>query len=103
MPIYVVAVAGKAVAAFHADDEPGADRRLRDRVLRDDLMSLVTDGLPLWNGVAGIGVRLALAAESARWHTSRTRAIRLGSIAHDDEAWIAFLVPLTDPSRRRRP
>ena len=103
MPIYVVAVAGRAVAAFQADDEPGAVRRLRDRTLRDDLMSLATGGLPLWDGVVGIGVRAAQAAEASRWHTSRSRAIRLGSIGHDDEAWIVFLVPLTDPSRRRKP
>jgi hypothetical protein len=57
---------------------------------------LATDGVPLWDGVADIVVRQALPNEEAKWRASRARAIRQGNIEGRDDAWIAFLVALTD-------
>jgi hypothetical protein len=102
MTIYVVEVKGRGIAAFHADNGPAAEVRVRDRFFRDDLMVLATDGLPLWDGVTGLRVRQALPGEEAKWRASRARAIRQGNIESDDDEWIAFLVALTDPDRRKR-
>lgn len=102
MPVYVAAIASRSIAAFHAENGDDAALRLRDRSFRDDLMVLATDGRPLWDGVADIDVRKALAGEEVKWRTSRARAVRRGNIEDEDEAWIAFLVPLTDPGRPRR-
>jgi len=55
---------------------------------------------PLWDGVADIRVRQARPNEEARWRASRAKAIRHGNIEGEEEAWAAFLVALTDPSRR---
>ena len=77
--------------------------RVRDRLFRDDLMALVTDGLPLWDGMADVQVRPAFPEEEeeARWRASRAKAIRHGNIEREDDTWIAFLVALTDDAARR--
>jgi hypothetical protein len=102
MPVYVVEIKGTSVAAFGADDGADADGVVRDRSFRDDLMALATGGLPLWDGVTEIQVRQARPDEESRWRASRARAIRHGDIEGEEDAWIAFLVALTDPDRRKR-
>jgi hypothetical protein len=68
---------------------------------RDDLMALASGGLPLWDGVTDIEVRRARPDEEARWRASHAKAIRRGDIEADEQAWIAFLVTLTNPDRRK--
>jgi hypothetical protein len=85
-----------------ADSDSDAERLARDRVFRDDLMVLTTGGLPLWDGVSDIEIRHARPGEAAKWRASRARAISQGNIEGAEEAWIAFLVALTDPHRRGR-
>jgi hypothetical protein len=99
MPVYVAAIAGRSIAAFHAEDGSHAASRMRDRLFRDDLMALASGGLALWNGVTDLDVHEAPTREAAKWHASRARAVRLGNIESEDDTWIAFLVPLTDSSR----
>ena|SRR5438552_15843317 len=101
MTIYVVEIKGRGIAALAADSQADAEVRVRDRSFRDDLMVLATNGLPLWDGVAGIDVRPAHSGEQAKWQASRAKAIRHGNIEGNDEAWISFLVALTDPGRKR--
>jgi hypothetical protein len=57
---------------------------------------LATGGLPLWDGVTDIEVRLARPDEEAKWRASRAKAIRQGNIEENDVGWIPFLVALTD-------
>jgi hypothetical protein len=102
MTVYVAEIEGRGIAAFQADDGPGAERIVRDRIFRDDLMVLTCGGLPVWDGTADIRVRRARADEEARWRASRAKAVRHGNIEGEEEGWIAFLVALTDPSRRKR-
>ena len=94
MTIYVAEIQGRGIAAFHADTGLDAERFVRDRVFRDDLMALTTAGV--LDGLAGIEVRQASAGEEAKWRTSRAKAIRHGNIEWDEDAWIAFLVALTE-------
>jgi hypothetical protein len=93
---YVAEIKGRGIAAFHADTGSEAERLVRDRALRDDLMVLATGGLPLWDGVTDIEVRLARPDEEVKWRASRAKAIRQGNIEENDVGWIAFLVALTD-------
>src|SRR5437899_10403394 len=102
MTVYVAEIKGRGIAAFQADNGSDAEHFARDRVFRDDLMALVTDGLPLWDGVSDIRIRQALPSEDAKWRASRAKAIGQGNIEEKDDAWIAFLVALTDPARRKR-
>ena len=103
MPIYVAAIGSRGIAAFHADNGGAAQLRVRDCSFRDDLMVLTTAGRSLWDGMADIDVREALAGEEMKWRASRAQAIRRGNIEDEDDAWVAFLVPLTDPDRKPRP
>src|SRR6266576_4086987 len=96
MTVYVAEIKGRGIAAFHADNGSDAERLVRDRVFRDDLMVLATGGLPLWDGVTDIEVRLARPDEETKWRASRAKAIRQGNIEENDVGWIAFLVALTD-------
>jgi hypothetical protein len=100
MTVYVAAIKGRGIAALYAENGTAAMLRVLDRLFRDDLMVLATDGLPLWDGMADIQVRPAFPEEEARWHTSRAKAIRHGNIEREDDTWIAFLVALTDLDRR---
>jgi hypothetical protein len=102
MTVYVAAIKGRGIAAFYAETGAAAMVRVLDRLFRDDLMVLATDGLPLWDGMAEIQVRPAFSEEEARWRASRAKAIRDGNIESEDDTWIAFLVALTDLDRRRR-
>jgi hypothetical protein len=75
---YVAEIKGRGIAAFHADNGSDAERLVRDRVFRDDFMVLATGGLPLWDGVTDIEVRLARPDEEVKWRASRAKAIRQG-------------------------
>ena len=101
MTVYVATIKGRGIAAFYAEKGAAAMVRVLDRLFRDDLMVLATDGLPLWDGMADIQVRPAFPEEEARWHASRAKAIRHGNIEREDDTWIAFLVALTDFDCRR--
>ena len=102
MTIYVAEIKGRGIAAFHADSGLDAERFVRDRIFRDDLMVLTTDGVPIWDGLTVIQVRQAFPDEEAKWRTSRAKAIRHGNIELEDDAWVAFLVVLSDRDRRRK-
>ena len=97
MTVYVAEIKGRGSAAFHADN--GLNVSCVTASLRDDLMVLASNGLPLWDGVADIQVRQALPGEEAKWRASRAKAIRQCNIEGEDDSWIAFLVVLTDPDR----
>jgi hypothetical protein len=102
MTIYVAAIKGRGIATFEAENDMAAEIRVHDRMFRDDLMVLATDGVPLWDGGTKIDIRQAFPNEEAKWRASRARAVRHGNIEETDEAWISFLVALTDFDRDTR-
>jgi len=102
MTVYVADIKGRGVAAFRADSGADAERLVHDRVFRDDLMALASGGLPLWDGVSDIQVRQARPDEEAKWRASHAKAIRHGNIEGDEDAWIVFLVSLSDLARHNR-
>jgi hypothetical protein len=67
MTVYVAEIKGRGIAAFHANNGSDAERLVRDRVFRDDFMVLATGGLPLWDGVTDIEVRLVRPDEEVKW------------------------------------
>jgi len=102
MTVYVAEIKGRGIAAFDANAAAEAEDFVRDRVFRDDLMALATGGLPLWDGVTPIHIRQAFPDEETKWRASRAKAIRHGNVEEREEGWVAFLVSLSDPGRRRR-
>src|SRR5437016_9225734 len=80
MKVYVAEIKGRGIAAFHANNGSDAERLVRDRVFRDDFMVLATGGLPLWDGVTDIEVRLARPDEEVKWrHHAPKRSPRATS------------------------
>jgi hypothetical protein len=100
--VYVVEIKGRGIVAFDADKNSDAEDVVRDRIFRDDLMVLMSGGLPLWDGVTDMLVRRANPAEEAKWRASRAKAVRQGNIESQEDAWIAFLVSLNKPVRDKR-
>ena len=94
MPVYVAVVGDRSILALHADCHSDAAGRVCASLLRDDLMTLSSDGVPLWDGIQDILVRSAQPDQQSRWDMSRIRAIRRGNLDCDDHSWIAFLIPL---------
>ena len=99
MTVYVAAIKGRGIAAFYAEDGAAAMVRVSDRLFRDDLMVLATDGLPLWFGTRCTPSCLL---RRERWPNLNVgHSVRHGNIEREDDTWIAFLVALTDLDRRR--
>src|SRR5258708_23388490 len=90
MTVYVAEIKGRGIAAFHANNGSDAERLVRDRVFRDDLMAFATGGLPLWDGVTRIAVRLARPDEEVKWRASRRKPIPQGKNEGNRGGWIAF-------------
>ncbi len=92
MTVYVAEIKGRGIAAFHTNNGSDAERLVRDRVFRDDFMVLATGGLPLWDGVTDIEVRLARPDEEVKWRASRATARLCGET--QIEHWKPFRHPL---------
>jgi hypothetical protein len=70
-----------------------------DTWLGEDLSTLESGGQPLWDGDRdALRVREASADEAVIFRASREQAVREGELEAGDEDWVAFLVPVTDPT-----
>jgi hypothetical protein len=98
MKVFVVEVEGRAVAAFNDESSPEAVHFALDGALASDLMTLIHDGKPLWDGSSEMAVRDAFPDEQQKWRASQVQAIRSGEIDNATAMWVLFLVPVTDPT-----
>ncbi len=94
MTIYVAEIEGRAIAAFGAETEIGAEEVAEAEWFQADLMCLESGGQPLWNGVSEINIRKASADERKIWKRSAMEAEKRGE---DSEDWLVFLVATSDP------
>jgi hypothetical protein len=83
-----VEIGPRPVVAFSAHSLAEARQVLKEDWFKHDLLSLRSEGAPLWNGKESLTVRSALPAE-------------IDQLAHvvvdNDEIVLAFLVPLDGP------
>ena len=94
MTVYVAEIKGRGIAAFHANNGSDAERLVRDRAFRDDLMVLATGGLPLWDGVTDIEVRFFDFPPLLRAHRKVFgRTVSIGSSSVDEWRRDAFAPP----------
>jgi hypothetical protein len=98
MTVYVAEIEGRAIAAFHVENEMAAEAFVESDAFQSDLMVLESDDEPLWDGEADIHCREAVEEERAAWEKSRARAILDGETEADDKDWLVFLVSVTDPT-----
>jgi hypothetical protein len=98
MAVYVVEIEGRGVVAFNDERSPEAEHFALDGALATDLMTLIHDGKPLWDGSSELFVRDALPDEQQKWRASQVQAMRSGEIDNEAAMWVLFLVPVTDPT-----
>ena len=98
MAVYVVEIEGRGVAAFNDESMPEAKHFALDGALASDLIVLIHDGKPLWDGSSELFVREAFPEEQEKWRASQVGAMRSGEIDDEANMWVLFLVPVTDPT-----
>jgi hypothetical protein len=98
MTVYVVEIDGRGVVAFNDERLPEAQHFALNSALTSDLMVLIRDGKPLWNGSSALFVREAFPEEQEKWRASQVRAMRAGEIDNEEDMWVLFLVAVTDPT-----
>ena len=86
MTIYTAEINGRGIAAFDAVDLVAALDWAHGTVFQEDLFRLETD------------VRPALPEEEAKWQASWGRALLRGDAEEGEDSWVAFLVPVVDPT-----
>jgi hypothetical protein len=96
--MYTLEINGRGTVVADADSLDEAEAIFLHRDFKSDLMLLETDGAPLWNGKDELVVRRSSPEEEARQESSRAEAKAEGAIDGDDDEWITFLVPVTDPT-----
>jgi hypothetical protein len=100
MTVYVAEINGRGIAAFNTADRDSADHFVDSEPFRADLAVLESEGKPLWNGTDDIFIREAFPEEQATFKATQARAIKDEEIEDEDDEWVLFLVPVTDPTGR---
>ena len=98
MTIYAVEIAKRAVAVFSATFVKEAYEFANSSAFRSNLTVLETDGKPLWDGTSPLLVRKAHPEEQEKWQNSRARALIADKIDGEEDKWLLFLVPVSDPT-----
>jgi hypothetical protein len=81
---------------------PEARHFALDGAFASDLMTLIHDGKPLWDGSSGLFVREAFPEEQQRWRALQVHAMRSGEIDDEVSMWVVFLQPVIDPTDEAR-
>lgn len=88
--VFVVDIAGRPTVAFTAVSVREARQLPSEEWFQADLLSLKSEGMPLWDGKATMHVRHAAAEESAAFATAN-----LGRAQGDrDECFLVYLIPI---------
>jgi hypothetical protein len=95
VPVYVLEIKGRAIAAMNAESAREADARFRGESLGVDLMNLEDeDGNPIWSGHADeIAMREASPEETATWQVAHSAALASGEIDAPEDEWLVYLIP----------
>ena len=88
--VWVVEIDGQPVVAYPAVSQQEARQLPKENWFKDDLLSLRSNGVALWDGKARLTVRPAAPAEIIEFN----QAMAVG-----DELVLAYLVPLDGPAR----
>jgi hypothetical protein len=100
--IYTIEIRRQPIVVLGAESEYAVQQSLQE-TLGADLQVLThrdRPESPLWSGAPDeVAIREATLAEIAQWKASRTStAIEDEENAEPGEDWIAFLVPVSDPT-----
>ena len=88
--VFVIGVQGRGLVAFEARSRREASELCKEQWFRDELSSLNSNNLRIWDGKEGLTVRSADQDESSEFHNAQAAS---GNNA-DDGLILAYLVPL---------
>jgi hypothetical protein len=94
--MYTLEIGGRPIATINASSEAEAAARFGEPSFRDDLRFFESGDKPLWTGSEPLIVRSARPEEVNEFERSLAEATPHGHA--DAEGWVAFLVPVVDPT-----
>jgi hypothetical protein len=99
MKTYVAEINGRAIFAFRAATDAGAQAWLDiHAIMRHRLEQVTSSGQRVWDGHALIAAREASAAEAALWTRLRDESVGLGATEYPDNITV-WLIPTSDETR----
>lgn len=97
MPVYVLEIAGRGVAALKATGREEAERIVNSDGFRADLMALHSEDRPVWNGLSQLILRDPQPVELAHFEAVHTERAKVDG--DEENLGIAtFLISLADPT-----
>lgn len=97
MAHFVLEIEGKPIIVFSTDNQREAEETVQSDAIAEDLLCLLHDGRPLWNGESDLHVREAHPEEVSVWDGSFARARRDGDAVDEDRKdWATFLIDVVD-------
>ena len=93
--MFTLEINGRAVAVIHADEE-NARELIDDEDFQDDLGSLESDGVPIWNGSDPLTLRPATPAEAEAADAGADLDADGDADESEGELVVVFIVPLDD-------
>ena len=88
--VYVIGVNSHALVAFEAISRREANELCKEHWFREELLSLHSDNLPIWNGKEPLMVRAAEPAEIQEYQKAQAGADHKEA----DGILLAYLIPL---------
>lgn len=99
MQTYVAEIDGRAIFAFRAADDGGAQAWLDiHAVMRHRLETLVSGGRRIWNGRAHIIARKANSVEATMWNRLRDEVTEADQLEEPDNITV-WLIPTSGDQR----
>ncbi|PZM10722.1 hypothetical protein [Rhizobium tubonense] len=96
MKYFTVEIGGRPIACFRSEDQEDAEHFFEAEDFREDLTVMLSDGKPLWDGLATLNLRDATAEEQREVDQAYEFDEDLPKEADDE--FVVFLVPVSDPA-----
>ena len=98
--MFTLEISGKPVAVTNASEDE-ARELFESGAFKDDLMTLESEGAPLWDGYASLNIRPATQDETAAFENAATDEDGEADGLDDEPGpMLMFLVDVTDPDDR---
>ncbi|WP_210484248.1 hypothetical protein [Microvirga antarctica] len=94
--MFTLTISDKAVAVTNAAEDEARELFMSED-FKEDLKTLETDGAPLWDGFATLGLRPATDLEVTEFEEADVDEEGEEEAEDDDGPLIMFLVDVTDP------
>ena len=98
--MFTLEISGKPVAVTNASEDE-ARELFESGAFKDDLMTLESEGAPLWDGYASLNIRPATQDETEAFESAVTEEDgEADGLDHEPGPMLMFLVDVTDPNEQ---